>query len=577
MWYDLAMENKIETIRHSLSHVLAAAVLEMFPEAKLGIGPSIENGFYYDFELPRTLIPEDLPLIEKEMQKLIKADLPFEEVEIDIDEALSKLNKSNQPYKCELVNDIKEEGKKTVSLYNTGGFIDLCRGPHVKSTLDLKDIGWKLDKLAGAYWKGSEKNKMLQRVYGLAFESSDKLNEFLKMCEEAEKRDHKKLGRDLELFFFDQSAPGMPYWLPKGTILYNNLIDFWRKEHEKRGYQEFKSPVMNKKELYEKSGHWEHYRDNMFVVKNNEKETYAIKAMSCPNAIMVYNHRPRSYRELPLRFSDVDLIHRDELSGTLNGLFRVRMFSQDDSHNFIAEDQIEKEYTNIFEIVERFYGVFDLEYSYRLGTRPDDFMGEEKTWDRAEKILKGLLEKSGKEYSIEEGDGAFYGPKIDILMKDSLGREWQMGTIQLDFQLPQRFDLKYTDQDGKEKMPVIIHRVIYGSLERFIGILIEHYAGALPVWIAPVQAVILPVSDKFNVNANDVLSKFKKLGIRAEVDTRSESLGKKIRESELQKIPFMIIFGQKEVEKNTISARSLKDGDLGQIDINKLAKKINEF
>lgn len=571
------MENKIETIRHSLSHVLAAAVLEMFPETQLGIGPSIENGFYYDFDLPRTLIPEDLPLIEREMQKIIKADLPFEEVEIDIDEALDKLKKSKQVYKCELVKEINKEGRKTVSLYNTGGFIDLCKGPHVKSTLELKDVGCKLDKLAGAYWKGSEKNKMLQRVYGLAFESNDELDAYLKVREEAEKRDHKKLGRELELFVFDQTAPGMPYWLPKGTILFNNLIDFWRKEHEKRGYQEFKSPVMNKKELYEKSGHWEHYRDNMFTVDTKEKESYAIKAMSCPNAIIVYSQRPRSYRELPLRFSDVDLIHRDELSGTLNGLFRVRMFSQDDSHNFISEDQIEQEYTDIFEIVERFYGVFDLEYSYRLGTRPDDFMGEEKTWDRAEKILKGLLEKSGKEYSIEEGDGAFYGPKIDILMKDSLGREWQMGTIQLDFQLPQRFDLKYTDQDGKEKMPVIIHRVIYGSLERFIGILIEHYAGALPVWIAPVQVVILPVSDKFNVNADDILLKFKKLGIRAEVDIRNESLGKKIRDSELQKIPYMIVLGQREVEKNTISVRSLKDGDLGQVDINKLAKKINEF
>jgi len=570
------MEN-IEIIRHSLSHVLAAAVLEMFPETKLGIGPSIENGFYYDFELPRTLIPEDLPLIEEKMQELVKADIPFEGVEIDIDEALDKLKKSKQVYKCELVEEIKKEGKKTVSLYNTGGFIDLCKGPHVKSTSNLKDIGWKLDKLAGAYWKGSEKNKMLQRVYGLAFESKNELNEFLKMRVEAEKRDHKKLGRELELFIFDETAPGMPYWLPKGTILFNNLMDFWRKEHEKRGYQEFKSPVMNKKELYEKSGHWEHYRDNMFIVDTKEKEAYAIKAMSCPNAIIVYSQRPRSYRELPLRFSDVDLIHRDELSGTLNGLFRVRMFSQDDSHNFISEDQIEQEYTSIFEIVERFYSVFDLEYSYRLGTRPDDFMGEVKTWDDAEKILKNLLEKSGKEYSIEEGDGAFYGPKIDILMKDSLGREWQMGTIQLDFQLPQRFDLKYTDQDGKEKMPVIIHRVIYGSLERFIGILIEHYAGALPVWIAPVQAVILPVSDKFNVNADDILLKLKKLGIRAEVDTRNESLGKKIRESELQKIPYMIVLGQKEVEKNTISVRSLKDGDLGQIDINKLAKKINEF
>jgi len=570
------MDNNIETFRHSLSHILAAAVLEMFPKAKLGIGPAIDNGFYYDFDLPRTLIPEDLKLIEDKMRSLIKSSLSFEKVEIDVGEALEKLQASNQEYKCELVEKIKNEGEKTVSLFKSGNLIDLCKGPHIKSTNELENVGWRLDKIAGAYWKGSEKNKMLQRIYGLAFEDQAMLEDYLKTREEAEKRDHKKIGRELDLFIFDQSSPGMPYWLPKGTILYNTLIGFWRKEHAKRGYQEFKSPVMNKKELYEKSGHWEHYRENMFVVDTEEKETYAIKAMSCPNAIIVYNLRPRSYRELPLRFSDVDLIHRNELSGTLNGLFRVRMFSQDDSHNFIAEDKIEEEYKDIFEIVDRFYGVFDLEYSYRLGTRPDDFMGDVKLWDKAEKTLKNLLEKSDIKYSVEEGDGAFYGPKVDILMKDSLGREWQMGTIQLDFQLPLKFDLKYTDQDGLEKMPVIVHRVIYGSLERFIGILTEHYAGAFPVWIAPEQVVILPISDKFSAYANDVLLKLQKLDFRVQLDERNESIGKKIKEAQNQKIPYMLIIGQREVEKNTIAVRSLKEGDLGEFDILKFSKKLKD-
>ncbi len=570
------MEKQIEVIRHSLSHVLAAAVLDMFPEAKLGIGPAIDNGFYYDFDLPRTLIPEDLALIEEKMRQLIDQNLGFEKVEIDAKEALRKLEKSNQTYKCELIEDLVREGESAVSLYKTGNFIDLCKGPHVKNTEVLKDSGWKLDKIAGAYWKGSEKNKMLQRIYALAFGTQEELENFLKQREEAEKRDHKRLGRDLELFVFDQTAPGMPYWLPKGLILYNNLVDFWRQEHQARGYQEFKAPLLNKKDLYVQSGHWDHYLENMYLVNTDEKETFALKPMSCPNAIVVYKQRPRSYRELPLRFSDVDTLHRNELSGTLNGLFRVRMFSQDDSHNFIAEDKIEEEYQDIFEIVDKFYAVFDLPYSFRLGTRPEDFMGEAKLWDKAEQTLKNLLEKSGKEYLVEEGDGAFYGPKIDILMKDSLGREWQMGTIQLDFQLPLNFDLKYIDEDGKEKTPVIVHRVVYGSLERFIGILTEHYAGAFPAWIAPVQAVILPISDKFNVYAEDVLSKLKDLGVRIELDDRKESLGKKIRESELKKIPCMIIIGQKEVEANSISVRFLADGDQGHMDLKKLAKKLNE-
>jgi len=566
----------IEVIRHSLSHILAAAVLDMFPEAKLGIGPAIDNGFYYDFELPRTLIPEDLKLIESKMRKLIAQDLKFEHAEDSIEDALKKLKVSDQKYKCELVEDLRQEGEKTVSLYKTGEFIDLCKGPHIGSTRSLQSSGWKLDKIAGAYWKGSEKNIMLQRIYALAFESKTELDEYLKMRVEAEKRDHKKLGRELDLFIFDETAPGMPYWLPKGVKLYNALIEFWRKEHEKHGYQEFKSPIMNKKELYEKSGHWEHYRDNMFVVKTEEKETYAIKAMSCPNAIIVYNQRPRSYRELPLRFSDVDLIHRDELSGTLNGLFRVRMFSQDDSHNFIREDQIEAEYIDILKIVEKFYKVFDLEYSFRLSTRPDDFMGDIKVWNKAEKILKDLLDKTGKKYFVEEGDGAFYGPKIDILMKDSLGREWQMGTIQLDFQLPQRFDLKYIDEDGKDKTPVIVHRVVYGALERFIGILTEHYAGAFPAWIAPVQAIILPISEKVADYSTEVLNSLKESDIRVEIDERNESIGKKIREAEMQKIPFMIILGEKEKEAKKLSVRKYGEGDKGQVDLGDLIESINE-
>jgi threonyl-tRNA synthetase len=366
----------------------------------------------------------------------------------------------------------------------------------------------------------------------------------------------------------------MPCWLPKGVKLYNSLVEFWRREHEKHGYQEFKAPIMNKKELFEASGHWEHYRKNMYVVKTDEKETYALKAMSCPNAIIIYKQKPRSYRDLPLRFSDVDLIHRNELSGTLNGLFRVRMFSQDDSHNFISEDMIEEEYADIFKIVDRFYSVFDLEYSFRLGTRPDDFMGEERIWDKAEKFLKGLLEKSKKEYTVEEGDGAFYGPKVDILMKDSLGREWQMGTIQLDFQLPLKFDLKYADSDGKEKVPVIVHRVIYGSLERFIGILTEHYAGAFPAWIAPIQAIVLPISEKQMDYANEVADNLRKADVRVEIDIRNESVGKKIREAEMQKIPYMLIVGEKEKQSRGVALRKYGEGDKGQA---KLGEVLDEL
>lgn len=566
----------LETVRHSLSHVMAVAVVEMFPEAKLGIGPAIESGFYYDFDLPRTLIPEDLPLIEEKMRKIIDSGEKFEKKEISVGEALEKLKESDEIYKCELVEDLKKEGIDKVTLYETGKFVDLCKGPHVESVSDLKSVAFKLDRIAGAYWKGTEKNKMLQRIYALAFENKNDLEKYFEQREEAQKRDHRKLGRDLELFIFDETAPGMPYWLPKGLKLYNTLIEFWRKEHEARGYQEIRSPLLNKKELYIKSGHWDHYRSDMFLVETQEKEVYGLKPMNCPNAIVVYQLKPRSYRELPLRYSDCDTLHRAELSGTLNGLFRVRMFSQDDAHIFLSEDQVDQEYRNILEIVEKFYKKFDLEYSFRLSTRPDKFMGDKKTWDKAGGILKQILEKSGKKYVIKEGDGAFYGPKIDILMKDSLGREWQMGTIQLDFQLPLNFDLKYIDNDGKEKMPVIIHRVIYGSLERFIGILTEHYAGAFPVWLAPVQAIVLPISDKHIAYAESVALELSGTEIRAEIDKRTESIGKKIRDAELQKIPFMIIVGDREEQAKKISVREYGVGDAGQTSISELIKIIKE-
>lgn len=566
----------INIARHSLSHVLAAAVVEMFPEAKLGIGPAIEDGFYYDFDLPRTLIPEDLPLIEEKMRKIIKNNLPFEKVEISVAEAIADLKKSDQKYKLELVEDLKGEGEKNVSLYKTGNFIDLCKGPHVESTADLQSIAFKLDKIAGAYWKGSEKNKMLQRIYALAFADQNELKEYFKIREEAKKRDHKKIGRELELFFFDESAPGMPYWLPKGLTVYNILLDFWRKEHNERGYQEIRSPLINRKSLYETSGHWDHYREEMFLCETKEKEVYGLKPMNCPNAMVVYALKPRSYRDLPLRLSDCDTLHRFELSGVLNGLFRVREFSQDDAHIFVAEDQIGEEIKNIFEIIDKFYKVFDLEYSFRLSTRPEKFMGDEKTWNHAEDVLRKVLEDSGKEFVILEGDGAFYGPKIDILMKDSLGRQWQMGTVQLDFQLPQNFRLTYMDKDGSEKVPVTIHRVVYGSLERFIGILTEHFAGAFPVWLSPVQAIIIPISEKQNEYAKQTYDSLKNESIRVELDDRNESIGKKIREAELQKIPYMLIVGEKEIMGSVVALRQLKKGDLGQFSISDVVKKIKK-
>lgn len=531
---------------------MAAAVLDLWPDAKRTIGPAIENGFYYDFDFEDLKITEeDLPRIEKKMTELLPTWESFEHREVSEKEA-KEIFKGN-PYKLELIDEISQKGEK-VTIYKSGDFEDLCRGGHSKNP--SQDIGAiKLLSIAGAYWRGSEKNKMLTRIYGTCFTNKDELDKYLEMLEEAKKRDHKKLGPQLELFFFHETSPGMAYWLPKGVILYNKLIEFWREEHQKRGYYETVSPILNKKELYITSGHFDHYWQDMFVANMGQNEEYGIKAMNCPNAMVIFGFKTRSYKDLPLRLSDTDPLHRYELSGVLNGLLRAREFRQDDAHIFVSEDQIKQEYQRLFEIVEKFYSIFGLEYSFRLGTRPEKFMGDVQTWNKAEKELQEILEESGKKYVILEGDGAFYGPKIDILMKDSLGRQWQMGTLQLDFQQPRNFKLKYTDAAGQEKTPVAIHRVIYGSLERFIGILIEHYAGAFPAWLAPTQVQIIPISDKNLDHAQKLLEQLSNAKIRTEVDNRSETMQNKIRSAQLQKIPYMIIVGEREEKDNLISVR----------------------
>ncbi|MCL5774834.1 MAG: threonine--tRNA ligase, partial [Patescibacteria group bacterium] len=537
--------------------------------------------------------------LEKRMRELAKQKLAFERQEMSTEEARAYFKERGQTFKVELIGDIekfgttemdqiesRETGKaeetkgkvENVSLYKTGNFVDLCRGGHVENTSEIKTDAFKLDKFSGAYWRGDQKNPQMQRVYGLAFLTKEELQAYLKMVEEAEKRDHKVLGQKLELFMFHQTSPGMPYWLPKGVVLYNELVSFWRKEHKKRGYQEIVSPLLNKKELYITSGHFDHYWENMFVANMGENEEYGVKAMNCPNAMLVFGSKLRSYKELPLRLSDTDHLHRYELAGTLNGLFRVREFRQDDAHVLITEEMIEEEYERVFEITQLFYGIFNMSFRYRLGTRPEGFLGDLETWNKAESSLKKILEKSGKEYFIEEGDGAFYGPKIDILMKDALGREWQTGTIQLDFQQPKRFGLEYIAEDGSRKTPVAIHRVIYGSLERFIGLLIEHYAGAFPLWIAPVQIAILPISEKQAAYAGEIRDRLlaENENLRIEVDARGESIGKKIREATMQKIPYQVILGQKEADAGVLSVRTREGEDLGQMGLPEFMARLEQ-
>jgi threonyl-tRNA synthetase len=564
---------KLDILRHSTAHLLAAAVKNLYPEAKNTIGPAITDGFYYDFDFGSIKISEDdLPKIEEEMHRIINSWKSFDRYEVTNNEALEEF--SNNEYKKELINEFASDGQ-TLTIYQSGEFRDLCRGGHVSNPAEEIKF-FKLRSVAGAYWRGSEKNKMLTRIYGTAFESQEALDEFIKQKEEAEKRNHKKLGKELELFMFHETAPGLAYFLPKGVKVYNELVNYWREEHENYNYQEIFSPLLNKKELYETSGHWEHYQENMFLSQTKEDETYALKPMNCPNAMVVFGSRTRSYKELPLKLGDTDALHRFELSGTLNGLLRIREFRQDDAHIFIAEDQIKDSFRELFEITEKFYSIFGLEYRFRLGTRPESFMGDSKLWDIAEKELEEILKESGKEYFILEGDGAFYGPKIDILMKDSLGRDWQMGTIQLDFQLPRRFNLKYSDKDGSEKTPVVIHRVIYGSFERFIGIITEHFAGAFPLWLSPVQVKIIPVSEKFEDYAKELNKQLKSAKIRTEIDLRNETLGARVRDAQNEKVPYMLIVGQKEVETNSVTLRKRNSREMTEFQAAEFIKYTSE-
>jgi threonyl-tRNA synthetase len=569
----MANSDNLDNIRHSCAHLLAAAVMQLYPDAKRTIGPSIENGFYFDFDFgDKKIAEEDLPKIEAKMREILPSWKEFEKHELTAEEA--KKEYPGNEYKHELIDEFTQNGEK-VTFYKSGDYWDLCKGGHSEDP--QKEMQhFKLLSIAGAYWRGSEKNKMLTRIYGTVFPTQKELDDYLNMLEESKKRDHKKLGPALELFFFHETAPGMPYWLPKGVILYNELINFWREEHQKRGYQETFSPMLNKKELYVTSGHFDHYWPDMFVANMGEGEEYGIKAMNCPNAMTIFGFKKRSYKELPLRLSDTDPLHRYELSGVLNGLLRVRQFRQDDAHIFVTEDQIKEEFERLFEIVERFYSIFNLEYRFRLGTRPEKFMGDPKIWDRAESSLEEILENSGKPFFKVDGEGAFYGPKIDILMKDALGREWQMGTLQLDFQQPLNFNLKYTDSDSSEKTPIAIHRVVYGSLERFIGLIIEHYGGAFPTWLSPVQAMIIPISEKNNAYGKNVLEQLKEVGIRAELDERGETMQGKIRDAQLQKIPYMLIVGGREEEASKVAVRTRGGEDLGAIPIGEFLEKIQK-
>ncbi len=550
--------NKKGILRHSASHVLASAVLQMFPEAKFGIGPATEEGFYYDFELPRTLIPEDLPLLEEKMKEIIEKNYSFEKAEISISEAIEHFEKANQPYKVELLremqHEINDKDKKNVSIYKTGNFVDLCKGPHMDSTGEIKADALKLMRISGAYWKSDEKNKQLQRIYGLAFESKKELEEYLKMREEAEKRDHKKLGKDLDMFSFHSESPGSVFWHPKGMAIWNELEKFGKELRKKYEFEEIQTPILAKNTLWKTSGHWDHYKDCMYHFEEN-KETYCLKPMDCPFNIKIYETRQRSYKDFPIRYTEIGRIIRNEKSGELNGLLRVRQLTQDDSHIFLKEDQVKEEIANLLKMTREYYGAFGIEPQFFLSTRPEDFMGNVEDWDKAEKDLEEALKKEKVEFEIKEKDGAFYGPKIDIDIKDAIGRSWQLATIQLDFQLPQRFKLEYVNQDGKRKTPVMIHAAVFGSFERFIGIILEHFSGTLPLWLSPVQVAIIPISEKFNDFANKINTEFLKNNIRSEINDKSETLSKRITEIEKQKVPYIVIVGEREEKENSVVYR----------------------
>lgn len=557
--------------RHSSAHVMAQAVKRLFPDTKLAIGPAIEEGYYYDFDPQRPFTAEDLEKIQEEMETIIKEDLPFKRFELSREEALKLFSDLKEPYKVELINDLPLDA--VISCYSQGEFIDLCVGPHLPSTGRLKAI--KLLSVAGAYWRGDERNKMLQRIYGTSFPKKSRLDEYLFRIEEAKRRDHRRLGIDLDLFSIQDEGPGFPFFHPKGMILRNELEKFWREEHKKRGYQEIRTPVILNRSLWEQSGHWDHYRENMYFTKIDQAD-YAVKPMNCPGSILVYRSRMHSYRELPIRLAELGLVHRHELSGVLHGLMRVRCFTQDDAHIFMLPGQVKDEIIGVINFVDDFYKVFNFSYHVELSTKPENSIGSDEIWDFATKALREALEEKGIGYKVNEGDGAFYGPKIDFHLEDCLGRTWQCGTIQLDFVMPEMFKLTYVGDDGVKHQPVMIHRVIFGSLERFIGILTEHFAGAFPLWLAPVQVKVLPITQRHFVYADQVKDILDEKGFRVELDDRNEKVNYKIREAQLQKIPYMLVIGDREVDCGQVSVRNRQYGDLGGMALDEFALKIQE-
>ena len=548
------------TLRHTASHILAQAVKRLWPEAKLAIGPAIDKGFYYDIDMEHTLTPEDLTKIEKEMSRIVKENLPITKSVMSRQEAIEFFKSKNEDYKVELIEDLPEDA--VISCYAQGDFVDLCAGPHVASTGKVK--AFKLQSIAGAYWRGDEKNKMLQRIYGTAFEKKEELDAYLHMLEEAAKRDHRKLGKELGLFVIKEEGPGFPFFLPKGMALRNELENFWREVHHEFDYEEIRTPIILNKQLWETSGHWFHYRENMYTTIIDDEE-YAIKPMNCPGGILVYQNEMHSYRDFPLRYAELGLVHRHELSGALHGLFRVRAFTQDDAHVFMLPDQMQSELMKVIELFDRIYSQFGLKYHVELSTKPDNAMGDDAIWEQATEALRNAIEAKGIPYVINPGDGAFYGPKLDYHIEDSLGRTWQCGTIQLDMNLPERFQIEYVGEDGQKHRPIMIHRACFGSMERFIGILTEHYAGAFPTWMAPVQVKILPISEKHVEYAKELAKQMHRDYVRVEVDDRSEKIGYKIRQAQMAKVPYMLVVGDKEVEEGTVNVRKHGGDELGSV------------
>ena len=556
-WED---EQVRRTYRHTASHIMAQAIQHLWPDTKFAIGPAIDNGFYYDMESEHKFTEEDFLKIQKEMKKIVQQNLPLERSEVSREEALKFFKERNQDYKVELINDLPEDA--VITLYTQGDFTDLCAGPHMESTGKIK--AFKLMSVAGAYWRGDSDRAMLQRIYATAFPTQEELDEYINMIEEAKKRDHRKLGRELGLFAFRDEAPGFPFYLPKGMILRNALIDYWRDVHKKWDYVEISTPQIMKRTLWETSGHWDHYKENMYTTVIDD-EDFAIKPMNCPGSILVYDLEPHSYRDLPLRYGELGIVHRHELSGALHGMFRVRCFTQDDAHILLAKDQIQSEVARIAQLLDEVYSVFGLSYKIVLSTMPEDHIGTREDWEKAENALADAITSIGKEYDLNPGDGAFYGPKLDFHVKDSLGRTWQCGTIQLDYQLPGRFNLEYTGSDGQKHTPVMIHRVVFGSIERFIGVITEHFAGKFPLWLAPVQVKLLTVTEKFVPYAKEIAEKLDAAGIRVEVDDRNEKIGYKLREARNQRVNYICVIGEREAEAGTLTVRSSKEGELGEM------------